>query len=717
MALTPEQRARLEALSQMNAQKIQQTPPQAVPSGISPERRARLEALSGSTAKIPTPPVQQAPQTQGLISRGASLINRGVEGFANLPVVKQLGQLSGAALGVPSAIIGGTVAAIGTPIANVAQGKPVFQDYGKNIKENALKTGKFGYDLGSQAPTLGAMQTIGRIPNLVIGASQTIEGVNQTREAIKAGDTAGAVQSGITTGIGVAGTILGARQKGLILDDAFVKGTKSRIKGVPAPEMEIQKYEKIMQDVLQPGKAQVKQETRGILARARKERAGASVVPQKTTARVLVEEGVVPSVVDEGGTSRFRTAEQVVDMDNRVAYANDKLEEALARNQNPQFDLVAKKKSEIKAIGKIKNIPAAELDAMEAEVGRYFDAEIARKGRFVTGEQYNQVKRSFASAGDYKNLSPGQRHMRQVSESIGQEIARKYADEFDVNGVNKVIGNYIRARNELQALDGAMVKGGGLTRRLAQMGGAIAAGPLSNIPLVDNIIGGYLAGKAQQYAVSPARRLSGLRNAPIESPAVSTLDKAEAGSIAAASRQASLPRLPAPRTPLPDALSQYIPSRSGLMSQEQARQPLKGTLLDPSRMAIPLRGAGEVQLTQKEIARQTAMEAKMLKQQLDEFRFPEEGMEASYKDFKRLVARDKSLLDPDVDSETFRKKYGKRANDVLNNATSGGGAYGMYDNDAFEAFKMRYQTEKRVEAQIERMKKSPATQSFNAEPF
>lgn len=575
MALTPEQRARLDALTAGTVN--------TAPSALSDEQRARLSEYSGT----PAPPVQSGPKEEGALYKAASFVNRGVERFANLPVIKQIGQATGAAIGGPSALIGGAVAAVGTPVANIISGKPLsraFEGTWQNVKRNAIDTGKFGYGLGEQAPTLAAMQTLGRVPNLAIGASQTAEGYRQTRDAMASGDTAGAIRAGITTGIGAVGTILGAKQKGTFVDGGFSQGVKARVKGVPVNELNIAKYEGVMQDVLQPNKSAVKRETKGILAQARKERAGMSVEPRKTTARVLVEEGVVPGTVEKGGATEFRTAEQVADMDSRVAYANDRLEQALALDPNPQFDLAAKKTEAVGSVDSIQNISATEKKAMKAEIERFFDDEIEARGQFVDGSQYNQVKRGFANSGDYKNLTPGQKHIRQVAESIAKDIEERYADKFDVAGVNRTIGDYIRARNELHALDGSVVKGGGLSRKLAQLGGAIAAGPLSRIPLVDNIIGGYVAGKAQAYAVSPARKLSGMQSADIRSPAIGVLSSAEEGSRAAAARQSALPRLPAPRTPLPGALDQYVPSGSRLFSQEEAAAALRGTAMDPTRV-------------------------------------------------------------------------------------------------------------------------------------
>lgn len=698
MALTPEQRARLQALTS-GQQAAPATAPATAPSRLTPEQRAQLQTFTGTATQDPAPV-----ERDGALYRAASFVNRGVEKFANLPVVKQVGQATGAALGGVGGVIGGGVAAVGTPIVNIARGKPVFENYGAQIKKNAMDTGGFAFQLGEQAPTLGAMQTLGRAPNLVLGAAQTLEGYKQTREALESGDTAGAIQAGITTGIGAVGTVLGMRQKGFFLDEGFKTGIKARLKGTSVDELNTQKYTKVMEDVLQPNKSTVKRETKGILAQARKERAGMSVEPQKTTARVLVEAGVVPGVVDEGGTTKFRTAEQVVDMDNRVADANAKLEQALAFDPNPQFDLEAKKLEAVKSVDSIQNVSATEKKAMRTEIEKFFDDEIGERGQFVDGSQYNQVKRGFANAGDYKNLTPGQKHMRQVAESIATDIEARYADKFNVKEVNRTIGDYIRARNELQNLDGSVVKGGGLSRKLAQIGGAVIAGPLSNIPLVDNIVGGYLAGKAQQYAVSPARKLSGLDGANISNPAPDVLNTAEEGARSAAARQAALPRLPAPRvSPIPAALDQYIPSRSRLLPQAEARAELGIDRANPD-VAIPMAAPKKVAdlPTPKEVVQIRRMEANVLQEQLQSFAYSVPEMEDGYRAFKQLAGRSKGALDDVMDAEAFVQKYGKeRAKTVIEGAVSGGD---MTNNELLDAYRIRYRTEQSVKAQIERMK-------------
>ena len=554
---------------------------------LTQEQLDRLRAANA--AKAGTQPVQEAapsaPPQENALFRAASFVNRGVEKFANLPGIKQVGQATGAALGGVGGVIGGGVAAVGTPIVNIAKGRPVFENYGAQIKKNAMDTGRFGFQLGEQVPTLAAMQTLGRVPNLVLGAAQTVEGAKQTADAVLSGDTAGAIQAGVTTGIGAAGTILGLKQKGLIFDEAVSKPVTSRIASrMPNKQAALMsKYEGIMQDVLQPGKAVAKREAKSLLSMDRKARAGMSVEPRKTTARVLVEEKIIPKTVEESGITKFDTTDNVVDLDRRVEVINDKLEEALALDPNPQFNLERKKFEAARSVDDLKNVSATDKKAMKAEIERFFDDEIETRGQYVNGEQYNQVKRGFSSMGDYKNLSPGQKHIRQVAESIAQDIEKAYADKFDVKAVNRSLGDMISARNELQTLHGTVVRGGGLGKKLAQLGGMAIGGSLSSIPIVDNIVGAYVAGKIQQAAVSPARRLSGMSKLDIQSPVVSTLEDAATGSQEAAMRQSALPRLPAPREPMPGPLADYKPSKSGLLSQEEAMAALRGTVLDPAR--------------------------------------------------------------------------------------------------------------------------------------
>lgn len=70
---------------------------------------------------------------------------------------KNVGVITGA---VGSAI-GGAVGAIGTPIANIAQGKPVLQDLGKNIMQTAKETGQAATMMGEEGTREAPLAFIG----------------------------------------------------------------------------------------------------------------------------------------------------------------------------------------------------------------------------------------------------------------------------------------------------------------------------------------------------------------------------------------------------------------------------------------------------------------------------------------------------------------------------------------------------------------------------
>lgn len=519
----------------------------------------------------------QQSQPEGLVGSLASLVNKGVQGFANLPVVKQVGQVAGAAMAVPSAIIGGTAAAIGTPIANIAKGKPVFQDLGQNIKQNAVETGKFGYSLGEQVPTLGVMQTLGRVPNTIIGVAQTYQGVKDVKEALARGDKAAAVEAGINTGIGAVGTLLGAREGGNFLNEGITNPIKAKIKGITVQEMALSNAEKEMRDVLQPNKSTVKRETKGILNQSRKERAGIPVSnPPQPVERTLVQEGVIPGTKTEGGTVKFDTRDQVIQMDEKVNQANDILEKGLQQaDPNPKFSLSQLRDEAVASVDNLKNISATEKKAMKAEVTQHFNDEIASRGDMVNGADLNQVKRGMSSAGDYKNLSPGQKHIRASASILQKAIENGYKGILDVGAINRIIGDYIGARDTLLNLDGGVLKGGGLGRRLAAMTGAIAGRALSKIPVVGELAG-YKAGELlNDYSLSPERRLSNKYNTLDRSgytaPQEGVLSKAQKDALTAEEIRRNRKLLPAPKEPI------VLPYRdtSGVLPQSEAIQNLR----------------------------------------------------------------------------------------------------------------------------------------------
>lgn len=155
-----------------------------------------------------------------LADSAAGVIERGYEGYKNLPPVRAFSDFVGTATEIPGAIIGGTTAAIGTPIARALQGRPLFEGYGDEIRQSAEETGAFGRMVGEEgaaaAPIGGAgrgVKAVLSIPPLVRGAQNVQSGVQQDDPWKVAG---GALQSGL----GALGLYGASQSRGALVDPA-----------------------------------------------------------------------------------------------------------------------------------------------------------------------------------------------------------------------------------------------------------------------------------------------------------------------------------------------------------------------------------------------------------------------------------------------------------------------------------------------------------------
>jgi len=94
-------------------------------------------------------------------------------------------------------------------------------------------------------------------------------------------------------------------------------------------------------------------------------------------------------------------------------------------------------------------------------------------------------------------------------------------------------------------------------------------------------------------------------------------------------------------------------------------------------------------------------EARAIREQVQSYRYPEPELENSYQQFKKFAQKKPEILDPDIDYEGFARRYGKdKAYLMIEQGTSGMGPYGMTANDALEAFRTRYQTERLINAEL-----------------
>jgi len=182
--ITPERKAQLDALIAQH--KSAQTVTPTVPTGISPERKVQLDAIIAQHKTKTTP---QAPvQPKSFWEQGADLVNKGFGAIGDVVNATGASKLVGGVIGTGGALIGGTVGAIGTPISNAIQGKPLFTNIKENIAKTASETAKFGYDIGKAGTEAAPLGAVGRIPGAVLGVTQGYQGVKNIGEAIKEND-------------------------------------------------------------------------------------------------------------------------------------------------------------------------------------------------------------------------------------------------------------------------------------------------------------------------------------------------------------------------------------------------------------------------------------------------------------------------------------------------------------------------------------------------
>lgn len=109
-------------------------------------------------------------------------------------------QAIGGATGALGGALGAIVGAIGNPIANTIQGKPTFQDWGKDVVDTAKSTAGAGYQMGEQ----GAIQApLGFGGKIVRGAMAIPPAMNAVND-VKSGNI------GLSTGLNAGAAALGA---------------------------------------------------------------------------------------------------------------------------------------------------------------------------------------------------------------------------------------------------------------------------------------------------------------------------------------------------------------------------------------------------------------------------------------------------------------------------------------------------------------------------
>lgn len=139
-----------------------------------------------------------------LAQTAATGIGKGYDFYKSLPPIRALSTVVGAGVGLAGGAIGGITGALGTPIANTLQDRPLFQGLGQNIVQGAKNNAQFGFDVGSEGAAAAPLGMAGRLPAAALGYAGAYQGANQL---MNAPDTAGKVEGGINLGLGVLGML------------------------------------------------------------------------------------------------------------------------------------------------------------------------------------------------------------------------------------------------------------------------------------------------------------------------------------------------------------------------------------------------------------------------------------------------------------------------------------------------------------------------------
>ena len=131
-----------------------------------------------------------------------------------------LPEIAGGAVGTAGSVIGGAIGAVGTPISNIAQDKPLFQDFKKNVRETAESTSQFGQEIGAEGLREAPYAGLGKVPSALEVLPLAVSGIDDLKE----GNYKDLAWKMPLAALGVFGSV---KSKGLLLNEPVFGRTKS----------------------------------------------------------------------------------------------------------------------------------------------------------------------------------------------------------------------------------------------------------------------------------------------------------------------------------------------------------------------------------------------------------------------------------------------------------------------------------------------------------
>lgn len=430
-----------------------------------------------------------------ILDKASNLINEEITKFQNLPVIKQAGQAVGAAIGQLGSLLGSGIAGIATPISNIAQGKPVFQDFAKNVNQTAEDTKRFGKDIGFQATTTAPLGALGKVAQVPLAAAQLYGGGKEVVQGLKEGDAAKTFQGALTAGSGLVGGIAGVKGKGAILNKEITTPLRETITNkVPATQKLFVPIEKASQffDKNAQIKATVDKRYQALSQVVDNNGALRKIVADAQSKgidvkRLLSQTDLLVDSIDSNGT--IRTTEP--------GGAVSQMQDFLSHGENGGVAPEAVISNLLEKEGKFANL--ADLEKQMMDNLKNSDIVGADKKRAMNkiqdeidglkleADENGNIPLSLvndAKAYKYKNIdynSPSSQNTDKLIARSMKELVENNTTSADVKTLNKELSSHYAVLSLLEKLDGRKVAGGKLGLYFAKGVGAIAGshfGPL-----------------------------------------------------------------------------------------------------------------------------------------------------------------------------------------------------------------------------------------------
>lgn len=560
-----------------------------------------------------------------------------------------------------------------------------------------------------EAAYSAVLAPLGKIPRVAVGSTQVGQGVYQMAE----GDTMGGATN---IAIGLAQAWSGSKTKGLLLDEpvTLIKGRNPQVSGD-------------IEGMKRPA-------TSDPLPTAR-QRLGAKIGESIFRfTKADVDAGASMKNVAKFDLMRETLAESLDETQRRIAGYNNIVKEVVRKSGDPMLidakTAIANVRKSLTGEGKSLSSGRYEkiIDEVEESMDTFIPDWRTRKLSVTEGMKL-QREAGKQAVFHHDPLNKGENALR---EQVFNDLYMKMKGELDTNTPPQFKGAR-EAMSEIIPVQHALMRRIPVAERQNLLSLTDSMTTLASVFDPRALAFGAISRATKSPTVARALMQSG----PLDKPFMP-------GDIPEAP---NYPRLPAPgdipyRAPdviqlpsrtastmssrVPENFPRYTPQQAEalrlksleetasrakdmpIMSRQAAYQEHEIRTMENSRPAQPPdapnmlapRSVGE--FTPEPVTRQSMKhEALALKEQLDQFSYPDEQMEIGYKEFKKIASRSTDILDDITDSDAFIKRYGKeKYRTVIEDSVKGGG---LTNDELLDTYRMRYQTEQHVKQRIERM--------------